>query len=115
MNEIRKLYISEQYQTIIMPFQKGQSGNPGGRPKRDWTWASLYEEEVSEKLTAADGTQIDANKAVAKRIVKMAIEGDIQAIKELTNRMDGIPKQDIDITSGGESLAPNVSINTTKK
>ena len=77
-------------------FQKGQSGNPGGRPKRPWTWASLYEEEVEKQLSSTDGSKINAKSAVARRLVKMAVEGDIQAIKELTNRMDGMPTQPIE-------------------
>lgn len=91
-----------------MTFIKGKSGNPGGRPKRDWTWASLYEEEVNKKLTGTDGSSIDAKEAVARRVIKMAIEGDIQAIKELTNRMDGMPPQDL--TSGGEKIDTNIHV-----
>jgi len=87
-----------------MPFVKGQSGNPGGRPKRSWTWAGLYEEELKSKLTATTGEKMAASKAVAKRVIKMAIDGDIQAIRELTNRMDGMPKQSTDITSDGEKI-----------
>ena len=97
-----------------MPFQKGQSGNPGGRKKRDWTWASLYEEEVQNQLDTKDGQKVDARKAVAKRLIKMAIEGDIQAIKELTNRMDGMPKQSIE-HSGDEDNPIRVEVNDTLK
>jgi hypothetical protein len=85
-------------------FQKGESGNPGGRPKREWTFMGLYEEELEKILTTKDGQQIEAKKAVAKRLVQMAIEGDINAIKELANRIEGMPQQKTDITTGGESI-----------
>ena len=82
-------------------FKKGQSGNPGGRPKRVWTFMGLYEEELENILTTQDGKKIDAKRAVAKRVVKMAIDGDIQAIRELSNRLDGMPMQKLE-ASGPE-------------
>lgn len=78
-----------------MTFQKGQSGNPGGRPRREWTWAQLFEQAANEKLTSKDGKMTAEAKAfIAKKIVEMAVKGDMQAIKELTSRMDGMPRQD---------------------
>ena len=80
-------------------FKKGQSGNPGGRPKRAWTWATLLEEAVEEEFTTKDGKLTSGGKDfIAKKLVHMAIDGDIQAIKEISNRMDGMPaqKQEVD-------------------
>lgn len=92
-----------------MPFIQGQSGNPGGRPKLPWTFQGLYKEELEEMLTTVDGNPIEAKKAVAKRIVKMAIEGDINAIKELANRIEGMPiaKQEI-FGKDGQPLQINI-------
>lgn len=87
-----------------MPFTKGVSGNPGGRPKREWTWGGLIAEEMEKVLTAKDGTQDKVKNFVAKRLVKMAIEGDIAAQKEIMNRMDGMPQQAIDHTTDGKPL-----------
>ena len=87
-----------------MVFQPGQSGNPGGRPKREWTWSSLIAEEMEKVLTAKDGTKDKTKNFVAKRLVKMAIDGDIMAQKEIMNRMDGNPTQHTDITTQGRPL-----------
>jgi len=88
---------------IGRPFKKGESGNPGGRPKKDWTWASLIEEAVEEEYTTKDGLRTDKGKKfIAKKLVHMAIDGDIQAIKEISNRMDGLPAQSMDFTTGGQ-------------
>lgn len=84
-------FYSEQYNT--MPFQKGISGNPGGRPKREWTWSSLIADELEKELSSKDGNKDKARNFVVKRLVRMAIDGDIQAQKEIMNRMDGMPKQ----------------------
>lgn len=100
--------------TVGRPFVKGQSGNPGGRPKRDWTWASLYEEEVQNQLDTKDGKKVDARKAVAMRLIKMAIDGDIQAIRELTNRMDGMPVQK-NVHAGDEENPIKLDITATLK
>ena len=77
-------------------FQPGVSGNPGGRPKREWTWAGLLEDAVNEMLESKDGTKIEAKKAIAKRIARMAVEGDIMAQREIMNRMEGMPKQGVE-------------------
>lgn len=75
-------------------FKKGQSGNPGGRPKRGWNWAKLFELAVEEELTTKDGTMTaQAKQFIVKKLVRMAVDGDMAAIKEITNRMDGMPTQ----------------------
>lgn len=97
-----------------MPFQKGQSGNPGGRPKRDWTWSGLIAQELENELTAKDGTKGKYKDFVVKRLVRMAIDGDIQAQKEIMNRMDGMPKQSIE-HSGDEDNPIRLDISATLK
>jgi hypothetical protein len=84
-----------------MAFQKGVSGNPGGRPKRDWSWASELEKAVNETEKQTGKT---FRELVAKRVVAEAASGNINAIKELINRMDGFPLAYTDITSEGEKL-----------
>lgn len=85
-------------------FKKGQSGNPGGRPKSPWTFKGLYEEAMEELLSTVDGKTIEAKRAVAKRIVKMAVEGDINAMREIANRVEGLPKQSVE-TSGSITVS----------
>lgn len=87
-----------------MPFVKGQSGNPKGCPDKEWTWGSLFKEMMAEY---ADDPKL-GKKAIAKAMVKKAFEGDIQAFKEMANRMDGMPKQAVDVTSDGKALQPSV-------
>ena len=77
-----------------MPFQKGISGNPGGRPKKEWTWAKLLE-EAGEEIDPDSGKKF--KEAVSKRLWIAAVNGNIVAIKELFNRMDGMPIQATEI------------------
>jgi len=78
-----------------IPFAKtGAAANPNGRPKKNWTWAGLYEQAAEEELKTTDGQIKEKAKVfIAKKLVRMAVDGDIAAIKEITNRMDGMPKQ----------------------
>ncbi len=75
-----------------MPFQKGQSGNPGGRPARSWTMTGLIEEAL--EMQDVSGTPY--KKTVAKRLVDMAQRGDLGAIKEINQRLDGMPTQKVE-------------------
>lgn len=81
-----------------MPFRKGQSGNPGGRPKREWSWSGELAKAV--EASAKDGKPIKYH--VARSLVAEALKGNVMAQKELMNRMDGMPQQDV--TSGGEAI-----------
>jgi len=96
-------------------WKPGESGNPNGRPKRGWTWADLLEEAAEEVLTAKDGQMISAKKAIAKRLLKMGVEGDRQAIKDIMDRTDGYPVSTADITSKGEKITPMIKIDTNGK
>lgn len=100
--------------TVGRPFPKGVSGNPGGRPKREWTWAGLLAEAVEEELTSKDGIKDKAKQFIMKRLVRMAIDGDIQAIRELTNRMDGMPVQK-NVHAGDEENPIKLDITATLK
>lgn len=83
----------------VFKWKKGdKSPNPFGRPKREWTWASLFEEAMEEEMAeATKGKKNKIKKIITKKLAKMAMDGDMQAIKEITNRMDGMPKQSTEI------------------
>jgi len=83
-----------------MPFKPGHSGNLKGAPKRKWTWSGVLASAVEEKLK--DGLPVKIH--VAKSLVAEAMKGNVIAIKELMNRMDGMPPQQTDLTSGGEKM-----------
>jgi hypothetical protein len=84
-----------------LPFKKtGADANPNGRPKREWTWTGLIEDAM-QKL----GPDKKAVKeAVVASLVAKALEGDVVAIKEIGNRLDGMPQQAIDLTTKGKPL-----------
>ncbi len=77
-------------------FQPGQSGNPEGRPKRDWTIAGLIEEALEQQNQFG----VPWKKVMVYKLVSLAGSGDMVAIKEINQRLDGMPKQDVDV--GGD-------------
>lgn len=44
---------------------------------------------------------------IADRCVALAAEGDLQAMKEVGDRIDGKPKQAVDHTSSDKSMSPS--------
>lgn len=84
----------------LRPFKKGQSGNPKGRPKKlpqlDVLLADVLGEE-KEGTTAAQ--------AILMAIRAKATKGDVRAAELILNRAYGRPKENVDLTSKGESIA----------
>lgn len=88
-------------------FKPGQTGNPNGRPKEEWTWSGVLRDAVEEM--AKDGQPI--KKHVATAILRETLKGNVQAFNAIANRMDGMPAQQTDITSKGEKLeAPHITL-----
>jgi hypothetical protein len=75
-----------------MAFQPGQSGNPAGKAPSQKSFAAMLKLAIHEA-----GSQPGTNKLrdVADALVSKAIDGDIQAIKEIADRLDGKVPQGI--------------------
>lgn len=77
-----------------MPFKKGQSGNPTGRPKRETTLSFILEQLADIKDVDFKGEKIARKQALAEAIWQKAIvDKDFQAIKYIYDRCDGTPVQ----------------------
>lgn len=82
-----------------MPFSKGDPNiNRKGAPPKEWTWAGLIRQAMEQKNL--DGEPI--KKAVSQALVDKAMEGDVQALKEVGNRLDGMPIQKNVVAGDGE-------------
>ena len=79
------------------------SGNPGGRPKK-----KAITEELDRLLEEESPNGDGKTRAViiAEALLKQAAKGDVRAITELANRIEGKPVQPIAAEAGGlEGLA----------
>lgn len=70
-----------------MPFEKGNRANPGGRPKTK-LWADALRVSV---LDAKDDKQ--KLRTIAEKVVDEAMQGNMSAVKEIGDRLDGKPAQ----------------------
>jgi acetyl-CoA acetyltransferase len=75
-------------------FPKGTTGNPSGRPKLTRLTDALRE-QITEHLQGAPERTIA--EAIARKLIKLALDGDIAAIREVFDRTEGKPKQAIDL------------------
>lgn len=92
-------------QTAIQNLKKkGSQANPNGRPKREWTVVGLIEQAMEEQSK----TGVPYKKAVYDKLVKLAADGDIPAIKEINNRLDGMPKQSVEHEGGLDIRVSNL-------
>jgi hypothetical protein len=81
------------------PFQKGESGNPNGRPKKLPELDKLLAEVLGEEK---DG--VTAAEAILKALRAKASKGDIRAAEVLLNRGYGMARQVIDQTIKTEPI-----------
>jgi len=68
-----------------MTWEAGQSGNPGGRPRRNKIWREAIDRAIKRR---EQDDPLALEKLADKLLVKVA-EGDVAAMKEFGDRVDG--------------------------
>ena len=85
----------------LKPFEKGESGNPNGRPKgaKNRSTIARYWLEINQKLknplTGQDETMSQED-LMTLALIKKAREGDVNAYKALMDSGYGAPVQQIE-------------------
>jgi hypothetical protein len=93
-------------------FQPGVSGNPNGRPKE--IMGAAYRRALLRKIpNDADG-RIFAD-AVAQKMIDMAMKGDVKAVAEVTDRIDGKPSQSVTMGGDGSSISIQIASMTPEQ
>jgi hypothetical protein len=78
----------------LRPWPKGVSGNPGGRPRKRLISDEL-ERLLQQEAPSAAGKTWAA--AIAEVLLAQALNGDVRAIAEVANRVEGKPLQAMDL------------------
>ena len=103
------------------PWKPGQSGNPNGRPKKENTYSDTLREILESKSIKIKYTYTDKNgdtqikhvqvtsdknmyHGIAAAQISEALAGNVQAQKEIIDRIQGKAPQGIDITSQGDKI-----------
>ena len=102
---------------IGRPWKPGESGNPNGRPKKGEAWADVANEllnskEINITMKLADGKvkrlSLGSDKsfrhAVIVGMIKEAMNGNVQAAKELADRTEGKSKERREVTNKVEPI-----------
>lgn len=87
----------------LIPFEPGKSGNPNGRPKGSRSLTYILRQYMEKELDIDDPiTKARVSKKIGDiinlKLISNAIKGDHQSIKQVFDRLEGMPKQEIDTT-----------------
>ncbi len=69
--------------------------SPAGGPKGDKLWRDAI--MVAVKRQATDGKKTKKLAMLADKLIERALEGDITAMKEIGDRLDGKPAQAVEL------------------
>jgi len=84
-----------------------QKGNKLGKGAPKLTKDKIVEKKAVNQIVKEYRQKLaEALPKIEPVLVKKAEDGDVQAIKELHNRVMGLPPQRTDITSQGEKIVP---------
>ena len=97
-------------------FQKGESGNPNGRPKgaKNRSTIARYWLEVNQNLKnplTGESETMSQEDLMTLALIKKAREGDVNAYKALMDSGYGAPIQQVEQTIIEQPLFPDVSEN----
>lgn len=109
-----------------MTFKAGQSGNPKGRPPKARSLTALLEKAGDQKVVDVDGNEVPAKQLVSRYLWEALTTGSVLlpsghamhfdgsewaalAFKVLA-QVDGPPKAEVDVTSGGDALVFTIDI-----
>jgi len=104
-----------------MVFKSGEewNGNKDGRPKGSVSIVTAIKKKLEEEHP--DSTPEEKKlwlDMVVQKIFAKGLEGDVSMLKDMINRVDGMPKESVDLTSKGEKIGgfnfirPNEDDNT---
>jgi len=81
-----------------MPFKKGDPLiNRKGRPRKGETFTDALNLILEEQSVTYKDRKISGKEAAARKLLELAMGGDVAALKYLADRIDGTPRQSIEL------------------
>ncbi|MBF0196855.1 MAG: hypothetical protein HQL32_04060 [Planctomycetes bacterium] len=84
-----------------MAWSKGQSGNPKGRPRKEFCISTILD-KVGDEMTTLDGIDLPKKEAVLRKVYTEALAGERWAIEFIADRTEGKPHQSVSQEVSGE-------------
>jgi hypothetical protein len=81
-----------------------QNINRNGRPKKNQAMTKILADVLDEENVNYKGQKISGKEAVARKMLELAMTGDVPALKYIYDRLDGTPRQSVELT--GEDGGP---------
>lgn len=80
-------------------FPKGTSGNPAGKPKGTKHLSTVLKEFLESNVTTTDEdgkrSKMPFKEAIIQSLLRKAAKGDVRAIQEIFDRVEGKPDQKV--------------------
>lgn len=83
-------------------FVEGISGNPAGRPKGSYSVVEMIKNKLKEIPEGKNKTY--GEYFIEQIMKKIVVEGDVTMMKDIINRIDGMPQQSVDMTTLGKEI-----------
>ena len=101
-------------QNLKEPWKEGDpSPNPSGRPKGSRNLSTILREMLEEEIEVVIDGQKERRQfqeVIIRKLLKKANDGDMRAIQEIYDRVEGKPKQEITTEIINEQPIINLSI-----
>ena len=81
--------------------KRPQDINRNGRPKKEYCLTDILKDQGNLEDVDSNGKKISRKEAIAQKLWSMAMSGDTIALRYLYDRVDGRPKQSIDLEHSG--------------
>lgn len=75
--------------------------NKNGRPKKNLSMVEMLKQEL---IKVDPKLKIKYKRIIAKQLVILASNGNTKALREVFDRVDGRPKQSVDLTTNGQTV-----------
>ena len=121
---------SEEGYKNLIPYQKGQTGNPNGRPRKfvcqlkDIGYSKQDIEQTIKNMIGMTLSELQniikdeectiLNRTIANALIKSLSKGSLYSIETLISRMYGVPTQTVNQTITEYPIFPGIDLNVDK-